>query len=309
MTEALSIALLTLHFTAANIAVGGPLLALWLARRGERGEAAADRIGRRMLRLSLVGLYVGSLLGVVAAYVWWRGAPTSVERVFRALPRSRYEYGVAELVFSAVCWELWLRWWSLGVRRRLGWWLGLAGATNVVYHFPTLFAVLAVLAERTLAPGETVRFVTMLGDAEVLTRTFHFVLASLAVAGATLAWWSERDDRLKRRGAQIALAATVVQWPLGLGVLVSLPDASRAALLGGSLTAATLFGLSLAAVVVLMHHLSAAAFGTSSRRELRTLLVWLGITITLMTAVRQSARKPLSPPPPIGITTTGPCSG
>lgn len=301
MIDVFSVVLLTLHFLAANVAVGGPTLALWLDRRSARGDAAADRLGRRLLRLSLVGLYVGSLLGVVAAYLWWRGAPAAVERAFRALPRSRYEFAVAELAFSAVCWEVWLRLWSKGVRRRLGWWLGFAGATNVVYHFPTLFAVLSVLATRTLAPGETVRFVTMLGDAEVLTRALHFVLASLAVAGAVAAWWSEHDEQLKRRGAQIALFATLLQWPLGIGVLVSLPDASRGALLGDHLPAATCFGLSLGAVVVLMHHLAAAAFGSTTRREARAILVWLGVTIVLMTAVRQAARTPLYPAAPIGI--------
>lgn len=301
MNDVFSIALLTLHFTAANVAVGGPVLALWLDRRAARGDAAADRLGRRLLRLSLVGLYVGSLLGVAAAYVWWRGAPAAVERAFRALPRSRYEFGVAELIFSAICWEIWLRLWSGGKRRKLGWWLGFAGTTNVVYHFPTLFAALSVLATRLLEPGETLRFVTLLADAEVLTRTFHFLMASLAVAGAVMAWWADSDEQLKRRGALVALVATVLQWPLGISVLLSLPGASRNALLGDELTATAVFGLSLGAVVVLMHHLAAAAFGTTTRRELRTLLVWLGLTIVLMTAVRQAARHPLYHASPIGI--------
>jgi hypothetical protein len=46
-----AIALTTLHLTTANVAVGGPFLALWLYRRaGRSGDAAADVVGRRILR-------------------------------------------------------------------------------------------------------------------------------------------------------------------------------------------------------------------------------------------------------------------
>src|SRR5262249_36579490 len=150
--DLLLIATTTLHFLATNLAVGGPVLCLWLARRGGRGDLGAGLLGRRLLRTSLVGFYVGVALGGVAAYLWWKTAPLNVVRAFHALPRSRFEFGVLELVFSAACWEIWLRLWSRGTRPRLGWWLGFLGATNVVYHFPTLFAVLVVLSERSTAP-------------------------------------------------------------------------------------------------------------------------------------------------------------
>lgn len=312
--DLLLISVTSFHFIAANLAVGGPIVALWLARRGGRGDAEADRIGRRLLRVSLIGLYVAIALGVITAYGWWRLAPLNVERAVRALPRSRFEFGVLELVFSAICWEIWLRLWSGGSRRRLGWWLGFLGATNVVYHFPTLFAVLVVLSERPAQAPGTVRFVSMLVDPEVLGRTMHFIVASLAVAGATTMQLfvrvrkddDENDDveRLKRRGAQIALTATLLQWPIGITVLLTLPEASRLHLLGGDPTAAGLFGLSLVAVVVLMHHLAGASFGHTSQREARAVLMWLGVTIVFMTAVRQYARKPLYPAPPVAIMTT-----
>jgi hypothetical protein len=309
--DLLQIFLTTLHFVAANLAVGGPVVALWLDRRSGRGDAEADLSGRRLLRASLLGLYAAILLGVFVGYLWLRSAPVGVERAFRALPFSRYGYGVLELIFSAVCWEVWLRLWSKNVRRRLGWWLGFAGATNVVYHFPTLFAVLVVLSERSIAAGTTVRFVSMLADPEVLARTFHFITASLAVTGAFAVQMlvrrqqatpdNEGLERLKRRNAQIALFATVLQWPIGIGVLVALPEASRSGLLGDDPAATGLFGMSLGGVIVLMHHLAAASFGRSTLREARSILLWLGAVVVLMTAVRHYARKPLYPQPPIEI--------
>lgn len=307
--DLIHILLTTLHFLAANLAVGGPLVALWLDRRAGRGDGDADRLGRRLLRVSLLGLYAAVVLGVIVAYGWWRMAPVDVERAFRALPRSRYEFGVLELIFSAVCWEIWLRLWTKNSRRRLGWWLGFAGATNVVYHFPTLFAVLVVLSERSIAAGTTVRFVAMLADPEVLARTFHFITASLAVTGAVAVQMLVRrqpsdgdgPEHLKRSNARIALFATVMQWPIGIGVLFALPETSRSFLLGDDATATGLFGISLGGVVVVMHHLAAASFGRSTLREARSILLWLGATIVLMTAVRHYARKPLYPPPPIEI--------
>jgi hypothetical protein len=303
-----AIALTTLHFITANVAVGGPFLALWLYRRaGRRNDAAADMLGRQVLRVSLITLYVATAAGALAAYVWWNSAPTAVARAFRALPRSRYEFGVAELIISAVCYEVWLRMWrKQSPRRTLAWWVGLFGATNVAYHFPTLFTMLSVLSTRPLDAGTELRFVALLGDREVLARITHFMLASLAVSGAVLMWLAaamkindpDREaarQRLQTSGARLALVPTLMQWPVGILVLLTLPDASRDALLGDDVPTAAMFGLSLATVVALMHALAVPAFGRATRREVSLALVWLGITIVLMTAVRQYARKPFYP--------------
>jgi hypothetical protein len=283
-----------------------------------RGAATDDLAGRRLLRWSLTGLYVGALLGAAAAYVWWRSAPAAVERAFFAVPRSRYEFGVLELLFSAALWEIWLRMWTRrSAWKWTAWWLALAATTNVVYHFPVLFSVLGVLSTRTLPPGTTVRFVAMLADAEVAARALHFVLASLAVGAAALlvlATKLGRDstigpnddtapgpvdvhdsayDALKRTAALWALLPTLAQWGIGLWVLTTLPIPSRDMLLGDDVFATTLFGLSLGSVVVLMHHLATAAFGRTSAREVRNTVAWLAVTIVLMTGVRHLSRKPL----------------
>lgn len=305
MSDLVAIAITTLHLAAANVAVGGPFLALWLYRRaGRGGDAAADVLGRRMLRGSLHAMYFAAGLGIAAAFLWYSSAEVPVAKAFRALPRSRYEFGVAEFVISAVCYEVWLRMWRRdSQRRRTAWWVGFFGATNVAYHFPTLFTMLSVLSTRSLPSDGTIRFVALLGDGEVLARTTHFLLASAAVSGAVLMALARTDaanDQLRYQtiGARIALIATLLQWPVGIGVLLTLPDVSRDLLMGDDAIVAMLFGTSLAAVVGLMHALAGPAFGVASSREVRSALVWLGITVLLMTAVRQYARKPFYPTTP-----------
>lgn len=314
--DLLSILVTACHFLAANLAVGGPILALWLHRCGrKRNDPTADACGRTLLRYSLWSLYLGAALGAMAAYLWWRSAPNEVVRAFWAIPRSRYEFGLAELIFSALLWGVWLRMWRSGRRPRLAWWLGFAGVTNVAYHFPTLFAMLSVLSTRALPPDTTVRFVALLLDGEVLSRTVHFLLASTAVGGAmlfvvasrVLAQPSTQGDKSpegaaaeepsrfiawRRAGARWALVPTLLQWGVGVWVLAALPVASREGLLGGDVGTALVFGLSLAAVVALMHHAATAAFDSSGNFRSRALVVWMIITIVLMTAVRHYARKP-----------------
>jgi hypothetical protein len=78
---------------------------------------------------------------------------------------------------------------------------------------------------------------TVLADPSFVPRYLHFVLASVAVAGAVLAWWRLRSEatsagpngsvasfgRETRFGLHAALGATAVQLPVGFWLLFSLP--------------------------------------------------------------------------------------
>ncbi|MBL9083201.1 MAG: hypothetical protein JNK76_15415 [Planctomycetales bacterium] len=317
MLDLLQILVTALHLTAVNAAFGGPILALWLFWRARcRGDAVADAVGMRLLRGSIHGLYAGIVLGFLAAWLWWTARPQQVTLAFRSLPHSRYAFTVGELVFSAVCFEAWLAIWRRGSSRPvLAAVLAVLAITNTVYHFPTLFSILSVLSTRTSAAVLPLRFVSILVDPEVLIRVAHFSLASLAVAGAMLMALAavkprriRREEpsttrneetlvadaqRLKSRGALVALVCTLLQWPVGVIVMLQLPEAARDSLLGHDVSTTTLFALSLGAVVMLMHRLATAAFGESSPAEVRSGLLWLGITIALMTAVRHFSREPL----------------
>jgi hypothetical protein len=52
-----------------------------------------------------------------------------------------------------------------------------------------------------------------------------------------------------------------------------------------------LFFLSLAAVIMLMHRMAAAVMDRPNTAVVRSILLWLGTTIVLMTAVRHFARE------------------
>lgn len=312
MSDSIQILVTALHLTAVNAAFSGPILALWLFLRSRRNQngAVAD-LGRSLLRGSLFGFYAGMALGVVAALIWWGDHERAVERAFHALPIDRYYFTVAELIFSAAVLEAWVALWRRNAdhktSRNNALMIGLAvvGITNTVYHFPSLFTVLAVLSTRISAGEE--RFVSLLIDPEVIARIAHFALASFAVGGAMLAalaaarrFETADDDEvappmfaLQRNGALIALIATLLQWPVGILVVLQLPEASRDALMGQNAVVTVLFAISLCAVVMLMHRMAAAAFGRVSPAEMRSLLLWLGITIMLMTAVRHFSRAPL----------------
>lgn len=320
MLDLLQILVTALHLTAVNAAFGGPILALWLYIRSRRSsDPLADAVGLRLLRGSMHGLYSGMVLGIVAAWLWHTAQPREVLIAFESLPRSRYYFTIAELGFSAVCFEAWLALWRTGSRRiGLGYFLATVAITNTVYHFPTLFSILSVLSTRPAAPELPLRYVNVLVDPEVVARVTHFTLASLAVAGAMLMALAmakpkflvkslsiTRDEepaaadlatasaRLKARGAQIALVATLLQWPVGVIVMLQLPEAARDTLLGYHVAITSLFALSLGAVVMLMHRLATASFGETTAAEVRSGLLWLGITIAMMTAVRHLSREPL----------------
>jgi hypothetical protein len=313
--DLLQIFVTALHLVCVNLATGGPLLALGLYRRAlRRDDAAADATGRRLLRASLHGLYAGLGFGALSAWLWWQSHPRELASGFNALPFSKFGFGALEFVFSAACFEIWLRLWRRrSPRVRLTWFIGFLGVTNTVYHFPTLFSILSVLTTRSLPEGTTVRFVSMLADIEVLSRVFHFLLASLAVAGATLcALATTRTPTkdaaavaaanspespadpyrsLQFRGALWALATTLLQWPVGVAVLLLLPATARDDLLGDQWAATMLFGLSMLSVLMLMHRTAAAVMDRPSPRVVRSILLWLGTTIVLMTAVRHFARE------------------
>lgn len=289
-----------LHLMMVNIAVGGTALILWLHVRS-RTRTEAGVLGRRLLRIAIYGLYGGAVSGLVAAWLWWLGRPVETERVAGIVPVSRYYYAAAEFVFSLACFEGWSRWWD--ARRKTAWLLGFLGFTNLVYHFPTLFAILGVFSVKPFNAVRPPSYLTLLGDSEVLARFAHFFVASFAVGG-TLAYalpqqpddearTADARERLQRRTALVALVATLLQWPLGIAVIVAMPEVARNNLLGDDGLLTAMFVGSLGAVVVLMHKLAAGAFGKTTPREARAAFVWLAVTIGLMTAVRFFSREAL----------------
>jgi hypothetical protein len=323
--DLLLIVAMSAHLLTVNLAGAAPLVCLWLDWRAvRRDDAAAAELGRWLVRQSLVWLTAGIVLGLATlGLIWlvdWQRFAAAAGRV----PPARYWYGVAELAFYFVCMGGYMALWRDGAtvpswrrtwgRRCLG---ALAG-TNLLYHFPPLFAVIGAYASRPNAGDQTLNFRAAMIDPEVLAHTLHHILSSFAVVGVAMMGHALARARARRRtlsaasvdavlaesdevadarrmavwGGRVALVPTLLQLLAGTFVLLTLPAPMRDRLLGQNLLATILFAASLVAALALMHRLAAVAMGDAQQREIIGSMVLLVVVVLLMVGTLQRARKP-----------------
>jgi len=295
-----------------NLACAGPLLGIWLGRRRDgnpvRNEVGVrDEVGKSLAWLSVWALLVGILTGTVLLYFSpTAGLLAAVER----LPSQALWFVGAELVFSFVCMLLYARSWQSPHSRRHRWWhavwrttLALASSSNLLYHFPPLMSVLGKLAQDpTWAKPDVLdraALLPLMVRSEVLALTTHFALASLAVAAITILWlvsktnrddWKESALSFSRRSAWIALFVTLLQLPVGGWLLVSLPQSSRATMMGSSVIASLAFLTALLLTFLLLQRLLAIAIGDTQPLELRQACWLLAALVLLMTVALCESR-------------------
>jgi hypothetical protein len=300
MVPALLAALLSAHLLLVGLAMAGPLACVWLEwREARRGDVLAGRLGLALARASSWALTLGIGLGFVLLAAWW---PIDEGRYITALvgvPHSRLWFGGAELLFYFACMGaytgLWSRW------RKYRWAhaaLAMAAATNLLLHFPALFIIVSLLNSRPELMGRALaasEYRRLLVDGEVLSKVVHVWLSAAVVAGAVVVWLALRrgrdaaaDDgrRLARGGALLALAAGLMQLPVGFWVTMSLPESARAPLLGGDALATILFVLGLLAALALVHHLAALALGDLRGTSVRRAVALLCALVVLMVGTR-----------------------
>jgi hypothetical protein len=287
--SALSLSPLTaLHLLCVDLAAAGPLLCIWLRRREVRaGDVIAGETGRRLAWWSVAALVAGIAIGLVRLGLyavddsqWWTA--------FLAVPRSRLWFGLAELGFSLACLAtvavLWQR-----LRPKWQYLLLLLAATNLLYHFPPLFAAVRLAAAETGAAGEWTKaelFSRMFSTA-ALARVAHVWASSLIVAAAAVTWLGGRQAggaRLSRSSARLALIAAILQIPLGLWLLTSTSPAARDGLLFGDLFAGLLFTGGVAAVLMLLHALLALALGDEAPSA-----AWRAAALTVVVVLLMAA--------------------
>jgi hypothetical protein len=289
--------LLAAHLLSVNLASASPLVALWLDWREGRGDQAAGSVGRQLTWLALGLLCAGTAFGLMVGALLW---DEPYREVLRRFDR-RITYAVWELLFSLVLLAVAGIWWSLTPdshprARALRMLLQIAASSNLLYHFPPLLILVSDVAAGSIEASATVdaaEFRRLMLSDTVLARATHFWLASLAVAGiATMhcAHWSARggsrvDPRLVTGGARVALLPTILQLPAGVWLITTLPLLAQQQLLGGDLPAAVLLGLSLALTLWLLHLLSAAALGDTTRRTTQWSAAVMVAIVTLMTGV------------------------
>jgi len=315
------IAVLGVHLLAVDLAMAGPLVAVglqWRARR--RHDAAASALARRLAGWSMAAAVLGIALGLAALVLTPHVEAEPYRRALAQISASRWWFVAGELVFYFVCMAAYVGPW----RRMQRWprWhavLAILAGTDLMYHFPPLFAVISTLSlqpKLSDLPLIHALYWKVLLEGQTLAMVLHHWLAAVSVAAiAALLLATGRPSELavslgaSKWAARIALAATLLQLPVGIGLLLALPGALQNPLLGDDWVSTLLFGLSLVMALGLMHHLSVIALGDIRRGAIVRTAGLMIATILLMAATLQHARhralapsvaavlRPLAPSP------------
>jgi hypothetical protein len=303
--ELLTILLLSVHLLAMNIASAGPAVAVWLHWQGVQ-NAVRRSLDRQLMWLSIMGFLVGMLTG---GMILFASPNDGLMPALRRFPASAYWFAGAELVFSLACMLIGVAVWN----RVSKWWLALlalATTTNLLYHFPPLMAVIGELASNPhWTDIEIINrpdVLKLMRHGEVLALTFHFTISSFAVSSiALLKLLSRRtteigpeETRIASSVSRLALAATLLQVPIGIWLLTSLDDPARSALMGNSLLASVAFLAALVLSIKLLQYLFAIALGQATRKNLQQAFSLVcGVVLLMTTSLRLSREKPPHNPP------------
>ena len=296
------------HLLAVSVVAVGPIVCLWLEWRGARqGDEAASEAGRRLAQATLWMLVIGAGLGAIDLAIVWASSPPSDPYLsaWALIPPRRIWFGVAELAFFALC----MAGYVWGWRRMPRVWhraLAVLAATNLLYHFPPLFSAVTVASTRDSlltidGPLPYDRLMRLLFDAETLSRVAHMVLAAMVVTGVTLMWLGlprrgepsreTADHRPIAWGGRMALAAAVLQLPVGVWILWMLPPPLRDRFLMSDSWTTGLFAIGVVVVLGLLHHLAAAALGDVEPGNIYRAIALTAIVFLLMVAAGQRARS------------------
>ncbi|MBI3838141.1 MAG: hypothetical protein HY288_09450 [Planctomycetia bacterium] len=301
MLAVVLVVLLSVHLVLVDIAMTGPFVCVWLEWRETRhADEVAGRVGLRLARWANWALAGGIVVGcLLLAIRWWLDDQTYFSAV-ATIPRDRLWFALGELFFFFACMGayqgLWQRWRQRRLAHRA---LAIAAASNLLLHFPALFAIISVLTTRTDLLNSSLDrsgYQRMLLDCEVLSRVAHVWLAGFAVSGMALmglALRIERGDdrdpsrmRLIKGGALLALVPTLLQIPTGLWVAMEMPDTARDPLFGGDWLATGLFITSLLLTLQLMHSLAGIALGDRESRQIRNAIAVMMLVVLLMVGTR-----------------------
>jgi hypothetical protein len=171
-------------------------------------------------------------------------------------------------------------------------------STNLLYHFPPLFVMLSLMTSRPELAGEALDrslYVELFTDPETLARVAHHWLSAIATTGVALMLIATRVSAASGRtavfAARVALAATVVQLPVGLWLLLVSPAGAQSRLLGGEALGTALFVGAILAAVLVLQQLLAAALGDDSRRTAVKSALLLLVVLLLMSGVLHRTRE------------------
>ena len=296
--QSLIVPLMTLHLAAVHAASTLPLvccLMMWRAAR--RGDADESNLGKRLAGWSIGLLAIGVALGMLILGILWHVGRREIFTAAQYLPPHKLEFAVIELVFSVACIAGYIAIWNSafhggGWRRIAHHLLAIAAATNLIYHFPPLFLALRRLTTIS-GPLAQPQFRALIFEPRILSMWLHHTLAGFAAAGVwTMVVARRQNPSGIAWGARIALVATLVQIPIGLWVLLALPE--NDALLGGDAITTGLLAAGIAVALGLLHNLAAAAIGETNRATVWRCAALLLTVMLLMSAANHRVRPQAS---------------
>ena len=283
------------HLICVNLAMAGPILCAWLDwRAGRRADPMAGRVARQLAFASLIALILGLAFGGMLL-LFDRGYTQAAA----ALPAWWLWQALGEILFSLVCLAVY---WRLTKDGRLRSWLlrllPILAATDLMMHFPPLFAMFSLIASRAEFAHLTLdrhTYHQLLANPEVLSRVAHVWLASLAVAGMAVIVCARRSgtqhdpaaEQLVARGGWAALVPTLFQVPAGLWLFMQLPAQARDGLLGDDPLGMILLLAGVLTAIYLMHQLATISLGDTRPAQVRRTALIMAVNIFLMVATLQ----------------------
>jgi hypothetical protein len=286
------------HLICMNLAAGGPLIASSVELLGQRSSAQAAKLAGSLVAYATIGLIAGALLGGCMLLFFWS---PSYQDVFLRRLGSRPAFSLVQVLFSLALHAILWRWTVLpssssGAGR--GWraLLAVISSTNLLYHFPTLFAIVSEIATTSTPQSEVIgrkQFYAFLSSGPILSHAAHFFLAAIAttgVVGALLTREEPAPSAFRRICTSFALVSTLLQIPIGIMVYMTLPAAAQRALIGDNLPLSIAFLSSLAAVLWLVQSLVGQLPSDAPKSKPLWSAAALAITIVLMSGVLWGTR-------------------
>jgi hypothetical protein len=307
MLPLIHILLLSVHLICMNVASGAPLVCIWLEwrLRKHQSDGATKAAADYLAAMGVMTLVAGSLLGLVMGWLLWTPEYAAVwtERLSHKL-----HWGGLELLFSLALLAGYWAWRKRAAVSSLTGVLGKAAlllfaSTNLLYHFPPLFLLAGKLADSGQTSGEPMRgklFVEQMLSGEIPAMWVHFTVASVAMAGMMLLGLAFRMDRRGAPAKDVSRVAiwggywglipSLLQLPVGLWVIGTLPLGAQSRIMGSSGLATVFFLTGIVAALWLLRELVSIALGETGRGNLIRAMSAMVVVVVLMTGTHQFAK-------------------
>ncbi len=299
MLFCLLVLVFTAHLVCMNLAAGGLLVASTIEIFVRRPEQNASPLAARLASHSTLSLLAGTLLGGAMLLFFWN---ESYQDLLLRRLGSRTYFGILEILFSLTLHTIFWRWAAvqngpLTKLQRYGrLFIAIVSSANLLYHFPTLFAIIAEVAKGSTPQSEPIgrtELYAFLRSGPILSHAIHFLLASIAVSGVTGALFVRKDPASSAAGrlcTSLALISTLLQIPVGIAVYLTLPAAAQQGLIGNNPLLSMTFLASLGAALWLMQSLLGQLPSNAPKNRPLWSAVALLVTILLMSAVLWGTR-------------------